>query len=75
MAILSNKSLFQYPRTPAGKASLLDLATESTHRIVGDRTGILFEADPDVVRETREMERDVGKRQEKLELILAELTS
>lgn len=51
MAILSNKSLFQYPRTPAGKASLLDLATESTHRIVGDHTGILFEADPDVVRE------------------------
>ena len=35
----------------------------------------LERADPDVVRDTRDQEGEVGRRQEKLERILAELTS
>ncbi len=58
--------------------------TRELEKLVKQRKGLtarlsnesfVNKADPDVVRETREMERNVGKRQEKLELILAELTS
>jgi len=51
MAILSNKSRFMYPLTPNGRASLLDLMTEPSHRISGDSLVVTFEADPTVVRE------------------------
>ena len=51
MAILSNKGGFRYPITPSSATSLLDLATEPTHRIAGDMLTIAFEADPAVVRE------------------------
>jgi hypothetical protein len=50
MAILNNKQ-WTYPITPAGKASMLDLMTEPSHRISGDMTIISFDADPDVVRD------------------------
>jgi acetoacetate decarboxylase len=50
MGILSNKQGFVYPQTPDGKASLLDLMTEPSHRIAGNSLIIAFEADPDVVR-------------------------
>jgi len=50
MAILSNKQGFVYPITPAGKASLTDLLTEPSHRIVGNHLVIALEADPDAVR-------------------------
>ena len=49
MAILSSKA-FMYPLTPHGRASLLELPTEPTHRVAGDMMVIAFEADPDVVR-------------------------
>ena len=58
--------------------------TRELEKLVKQRKGLIArlsnesfikKADPDVVRETREMERDVGKRQEKLELIIAELAS
>jgi hypothetical protein len=51
MAILSNKRGFVYPLTPRGRASLLDLMTEPTHRIAGNHLIVGFEADPAVVRE------------------------
>lgn len=51
MAILSNKPLSQYPRTPTGAASLMDLATEPSHRIAGDMLVVAFETDPNIVRE------------------------
>jgi hypothetical protein len=50
VAILDNKALFRYPLTPTGKASLLDLATEPSHRIAGYVCVILIESDPEVVR-------------------------
>ena len=50
MAILSNKLLSMYPRTPTGAASLMDLATEPSHRVAGDMLVVAFEADPDMVR-------------------------
>jgi hypothetical protein len=50
MAILNNKQ-WRYPVTPSGKASMLDLMTEPSHRIVGDMTIISFDADHDAVRE------------------------
>ncbi len=49
MAILSSKA-FQYPLTPSGKASLLDLPTEPTHRVAGDMMVIAYEADSGSVR-------------------------
>ncbi len=51
MAILTNKSMFQYPRTPGFKASLMDLPTEPSHRISGNLHLIGWEADPAVVRQ------------------------
>ena len=51
MALLSNKFLSMYPRTPSGATSFLDLMTEPSHRIAGNMLAIGFEADPDVVRE------------------------
>jgi acetoacetate decarboxylase len=50
MAMLSNRTGFQYPITPEGKANLLELCTEPSHRIAGDMLTIGFEADPAVVR-------------------------
>jgi hypothetical protein len=50
MAILNNKR-WTYPVTPQGRASLMDLMTEPSHRISGDMTIISFDADPDVVRD------------------------
>ena len=50
MAVLSNKFLSMYPRTPSGETSLLDLMTEPSHRIAGNMLAIGFEADPAVVR-------------------------
>ena len=48
MAILNDKE-WKYPITPSGRASLLDLMTEPSHRISGDLTIISFDADPAVV--------------------------
>ncbi len=50
MAMLSNKFLSMYPRTPSGATSLLDLMTEPSHRIAGNMLAVGFEADPAVVR-------------------------
>ncbi len=58
--------------------------TRKLSKIVKQRRGLqarlsneafLSRADPDVVRDTRELEREIGQRQEKLEHILAELAS
>jgi Acetoacetate decarboxylase (ADC) len=40
-----------FPVTPSGKASLVDLWTESSHRVAGEAVWIGFETDPAVVRE------------------------
>jgi len=50
MPILGN-TRFMYPITPSGRTSLLEIATNPTHRIAGDSLIIGFEADPAVVRE------------------------
>jgi acetoacetate decarboxylase len=51
LALLSNQTKFMYPLTPTGRASLLALMTEPSHRIVGNKLVISFDAEPSVVRD------------------------
>lgn len=48
--LLASKQGLMYPITPTGRASLLDVMTEPSHRIAGNSLMIVFETDPGVLR-------------------------